>query len=162
MDLIRWTPVKRKRSNDFKYTDAEFVRGYDIDMPDFTELVTKYNTSELLPKEENRLSDYVLTLMQIVTENPKINPQPDELSDLTDAMFLDIWNALHYIKPNTKPYSYLYRAGYTCACRFFKKKITDRQKAEEINAHLTEEYVLYHDSVTDHKVRTSNVSISGC
>lgn len=156
MDLIRWNPVKRKRSNDFKYTDAEFVRGYDIDMPDFTELVTKYNTSVLLPKEENRLSDYVLTLMQIVTENPKINPQPDELSDLTDAMFLDIWNALHYIKPNTKPYSYLYRAGYTCACRFFKKKITERQKAEEINEHVTEEFVLYHDSVIDHKVRTSN------
>lgn len=156
MDLIRWNPVKRKRSNDFKYTDAEFVRGYDIDMPDFTELVTKYNTSVLLPKEENRLSDYVLTLMQIVTENPKINPQPDEISDLADAMFLDIWNALHYIKPNTKPYSYLYRAGYTCACRFFKKKITERQKAEEINAHVTEEFVLYHDSVTDHKVRTSN------
>jgi hypothetical protein len=156
MDLIRWNPVKRKRSNDFKYTDAEFVRGYDIDMPDFTELVTKYNTSVLLPKEENRLSDYVLTLMQIVTENPKINPQPDEISDLADAMFLDIWNALHYIKPNTKPYSYLYRAGYTCACRFFKKKITERQKAEEINAHVTEEYVLYHDSVTDHKVRTNN------
>jgi hypothetical protein len=156
MDLIRWNPVKRKRSNDFKYTDAEFVRGYDIDMPDFTELVTKYNTSVLLPKEENRLSDYVLTLMQIVTENPKINPQPDEISDLADAMFLDIWNALHYIKPNTKPYSYLYRAGYTCACRFFKKKITERQKAEEINAHATEEYVLYHDSVTDHKVRTNN------
>ena len=156
MDLIRWNPVKRKRSNDFKYTDAEFVRGYDIDMPDFTELVTKYNTSGLLPKEENRLSDYVLTLMQIVTENPKINPQPDELSDLADAMFMDIWNALHYIKPNTKPYSYLYRAGYTCACRFFKKKITERQKAEEINAHVTEEFVLYHDSVTDHKVRTSN------
>lgn len=156
MDLIRWNPVKRKRSNDFKYTDAEFVRGYDIDMPDFTELVTKYNTSVLLPKEENRLSDYVLTLMQIVTENPKINPQPDELSDLADAMFLDIWNALHYIKPNTKPYSYLYRAGYTCACRFFKKKITERQKAEEINEHVTEEFVLYHDSVIDHKVRTSN------
>lgn len=156
MDLIRWNPVKRKRSNDFKYTDAEFVRGYDIDMPDFTELVTKYNTSVLLPKEENRLSDYVLTLMQIVTENPKINPQPDELSDLADAMFLDIWNALHYIKPNTKPYSYLYRAGYTCACRFFKKKITERQKSEEINAHVTEEFVLYHDSVTDHKVRTNN------
>jgi hypothetical protein len=156
MDLIRWNPVKRKRSKDFKYTDAEFVRGYDIDMPDFTELVTKYNTSVLLPKEENRLSDYVLTLMQIVTENPKINPQPDEISDLADAMFLDIWNALHYIKPNTKPYSYLYRAGYTCACRFFKKKITERQKAEEINAHVTEEYVLYHDSVTDHKVRTNN------
>jgi DNA-directed RNA polymerase specialized sigma24 family protein len=94
--------------------------------------------------------------MQIVTENPKINPQPDEISDLADAMFLDIWNALHYIKPNTKPYSYLYRAGYTCACRFFKKKITERQKAEEINAHVTEEYVLYHDSVTDHKVRTNN------
>lgn len=156
MDLIRWNPVKRKRSNDFKYTDAEFVRGYDIDMPDFTELVTKYNTSVLLPKEENRLSDYVLTLMQIVTENPKINPQPDELSDLADAMFLDIWNALHYIKPNTKPYSYLYRAGYTCACRFFKRKITERQKAEEINEHVTEEFVLYHDSVIDHKVRTSN------
>ena len=156
MDLIRWNPVNRKRSNDFKYTDAEFVRGYDIDMPDFTELVTKYNTSVLLPKEEKRLSDYVLTLMQIVTENPKINPQPDEISDLADAMFLDIWNALHYIKPNTKPYSYLYRAGYTCACRFFKKKITERQKAEEINAHVTEEYVLYHDSVTDHKVRTNN------
>lgn len=156
MDLIRWNPVKRKRSNDFKYTDAEFVRGYDIDMPDFTALVTKYNTSVLLPKEENRLSDYVLTLMQIVTENPKINPQPDELSDLADAMFLDIWNALHYIKPNTKPYSYLYRAGYTCACRFFKKKISERQKAEEINEHVTEEFVLYHDSVIDHKVRTSN------
>lgn len=156
MDLIRWEPVNRKRSNNISYTDAEFVRGYDLDMPDFTVLVTKYNRKELKHDEEERLTDYVLTLMQIVTENPKINPRPDELSDLVDAMFLDVWNALHYIKENTKPYSYLYRAGYTCACRFFKRKISERTKEAEINAHITEQFVLYNDMVSDHKVRTEN------
>ena len=98
----------------------------------------------------------MLTLMQIVTENPKINPRPDELSDLVDAMFLDVWNALHYIKENTKPYSYLYRAGYTCACRFFKRKISERVKEAEINAHIEEQFLLYNDAVSDHKVRTEN------
>lgn len=153
MELIKWSPIDRKRLKDIRFTDPGYVRGYDLDKTDLTLLVTKYNQSELSRHEENRLMDHVLTLMQIVTENPRINPRPGELDELTDQMFLDMWNALHYIKENANPYSYLYRAGYTCACRFFKKRITDRMKEEAIRQHTEEEFLLYKDSISDHKVR---------
>ena len=157
MQLIKWTPVGRKRNKTIRSTDPEYIRGYDVDIVDFSELVDKYNENNLTSTEENRLLDHVLTMIQIVTENPDINPRPGELDELTDVMFMDCWNALHYIKPKTNPYPYIYRAGFTGACtRYFKKKITERLKAEAIEKHCREVFDLYNDSVIDHKVRCVN------
>lgn len=156
MELLRWSKVDRKRRNDLSYDDPEYVLGFDLDMADLTKLVTTYNKCQLSRPEEDRLLNHVKTIISIVLFNPKINPSSDEFDDLTDAMFLDCWNALHYIKENAKPYSYLYRAGYTCACRFFKTKIQKRQREEAINEHLWDQFQQYIDSVTDHKVRCCN------
>lgn len=156
MELLKWSAVDRKRRKDIRYTDPEYVLGYDIDMDDMTILVTKYNKRQLSIPEEKRLLNHVLTLMQIVTENPKINPRPNELDELTDVLFVDVWNAMKYIKDGAKPYSYMYRAGYTCACRFFKNKIQKRLRADEIDAHVQEEFLMYKDSITDHKIRCCN------
>lgn len=157
MELLRWSPVDRKRRNDISYDDPEYVLGFDLDMDDLTKLVTTYNKCQLSRPEEDRLLNHVKTIISIVLFNPKINPSTSEFDELTDSMFLDIWNALHYIKENAKPYSYLYRAGYTCACRYFKTKIQKRQREEAINQHIWEQFEQYIDSVSDHKVRCKNV-----
>lgn len=156
MELLRWSKVDRKRRNDLSYDDPEYVLGFDLDMDDLTKLVTTYNKSQLSRPEEDRLLNHVKTIISIVLFNPKINPSSDEFDELTDAMFLDCWNALHYIKENAKPYSYLYRAGYTCACRYFKTKIQKRQREEAINQHIWDQFQQYIDSVSDHKVRCCN------
>lgn len=139
MKLLNWNPVKRKRSRELPYTSPEFVRGYDLDVTDFTDLVSKYNRQQLLPSEELRLLDHIMTMLNIVFENPKINPRnPAEKEECANSMFVDCWGSMKYIKAGTSPYSYIYRAGYTAACRFFKRKISERNKANAIEEHLEE------------------------
>ena len=153
MKLLTWKKVNRKRMR-LPYDDPEFVVGYDLDMNDFTALTTSYNSRNLTTEEENRLHRYVMTMMNIVLEHPKINPSANEIDDLTDIMYMDGWNALHYIKPGKKPDSYIYRSMYTAACtKYFKKKITERSKADAIEEHCQEIYTEWLDEVSDHKVR---------
>ena len=85
MELLHWTQVDRKRSNSIRHDDPSFVRGYDLDMDDFTVLVAKYNAEQLSRPEENRLLDYVMTMLNIVLENPKINPTPEEIPGRRDV-----------------------------------------------------------------------------
>ena len=153
MDKLRWKPVNRKRSNKLKYNDPEYNRGYDLDMEDFTALVVKYNANSLTYIEECRLGDHVMTMMNIVLENPKINPRsPEELDKITDDMFMSGWNSLHYIKYGKKPYSYVYRCMYTAACKYYTKVVKDRKKQEEIDEWVTEAYLEYRDSIRSGKV----------
>lgn len=157
MKLLNWVKVNRKRRNDLSHTDKEYVRGYDIDMPDFTLLVSKYNAEDITRIEENQLMDYILTMLNIVLENPRINPKQDELDSLSDQMFIDMWGAMKYIRNGTKPYSYIYRSGYTAACRYYKKIISDRAKKQAIEEHVNEVFMEYMDEVDDHKVYTSEM-----
>ena len=153
MDKLRWKPVNRKRSNKLKYNDPEYNRGYDLDMEDFTALVVKYNANSLNYIEECRLGDHVMTMMNIVLENPKINPRtPEELDKITDDMFMSGWNSLHYIKDGKKPYSYVYRCMYTAACKYYTKVVKDRKKQEEIDEWVNEAYLEYRDSIRSGKV----------
>lgn len=154
MELLYWKPVKRKRSREIPYNDPEFVLGFDLDIEDFKALVAAYNKRQLDREEETRLYNHVRTMLSVVFENPSINPKGlQEKADCADAMFLDMWNSLGYIKPGASPYSYMYRAGYTAACRFFKKKISDRKKEEAIQKHLWECFRDYKESQSDGKVR---------
>lgn len=153
MELLHWVTVDRKRSREIPYNHKDFVRGYDLDMTDFTSLVETFNQRQLLAEEETRLYDYVRTMMNIIFENPKINPRNKaEKEDCADSMFVDCWSALKYIKEGRSPYSYVYRAGYTAACRYFKKKIADRKKRDEIDKHLRECAEEYKASVSDGRV----------
>lgn len=153
MELLIWVNPNRKRSNKLAYSDPNFVVGYDLDMADFSALVDTYNQRNLLPEEETRLHKYVMTMMNIVLENPKINPSKGEIDELTDVMYLDGWGSLKHIKPGVKPYSYIYRSMYTAACtRYYLKKIKERLKADAIEQHCQEQYTEWLDEVSDHKV----------
>ena len=110
MELLKWRPVDRKRNKNIRYTDADYVTGYDLDMDDFSLLVGKFNAGSLSYLEECRLTVHVRTMLNIVLENPKIQPRPDEIDPLTDAMFMAMWGSLKYIKEGKKPYSYMYQA----------------------------------------------------
>lgn len=157
MELLIWVNPNRKRSNKLAYSDPNFVVGYDIDMADFSALVDTYNQRNLLPGEETRLHRYIMTMMNIVLENPKINPTKGEVDELTDVMYLDGWGSLKHIKPGVKPYSYIYRSMYTAACtRYYLKKIKEREREKAIIEHCEEELALWEDSVSDHKVRCCN------
>lgn len=138
MELIKWRTVNRKRKKDIRYSDAEYVRGYDLDVVDFSNLAYKFNTGTLLPAEERRLTDHVLTMISIVTSNPKITYFDGEFDALTDAMFIDCWAALKNLKEGVSPYSYMYRVGYMAAWHHFKKTMKSKEKAEAIEKHLRE------------------------
>jgi len=153
MELLYWKKVDRKRSREIPYDHKDFVLGYDIDAKDFTALVETFNQRPLLAAEEARLYDYIRTMMNIVFENPKINCRnTKEREDCADSMFVDMWASLTYIKNGASPYSYIYRSGYTAACRYFKKKITDRKKREAIDQHLWECAEDYKSDVSDGRV----------
>lgn len=166
MELLKWKPVKRKRTNKLKYNDPEYIRGYDIDMEDFTTLVVKYNDRTLNYIEECRLGDYVMTMMNIVLENPKINPRTnEELGLITDDMFMSGWGSLHYIKDGKKPYSYVYRCMYTAACKYYTNIIKERNKKEAIDEWLNDAYIEYRESIRSGKVgedeETPDTEVSG-
>lgn len=152
MELLIWKPIDRKRQKDISYESPEFNKGYDIDMEDFTSLVGKYNARTLTNAEENRLYMYIMTMMNIVLENPKVNPTKGEMNDLTDMMFMDGWNSLHYIKEGVKPYSYVYRSMYIAVCKFYKKAIKERERKELLEELIDEAYAEYKESVGTGKV----------
>lgn len=156
MQTLKWTETSRKRDNSLSHDHPDYVPGYDLDMADFTELTATYNERALSRQEEDRLHLYVMTLMNIVLENPKLNPRREELDQLTDAMYIDGWGSLRYIHDGKKPYSYVYRSMFTAACRFFKRKIKEREKEEAIRTHCAEAYDEWLDEVGDHKVRVAD------
>ena len=158
MDLLYWKPITRKRARTLSYRDPDFVLGYDIDVADFSLLVEKFNQNTLSANEETRLYDNVRTMLSIVFENPQINPRSKaEKEECADYMFVDCWNALKYIKEGRSPYSYIYRAGYTAACRYYKKKIAERKKRDAIQEHLMECFRDYQDAQSDGRVYNVNV-----
>lgn len=155
MELLLWAPVQRKRNKKAKYTDADYVKGYDLDISDFTELVVKYNQNSLKPNEESRLYDHIRTVINIVLENPKMNPKTSEERDsLTDAMFLAMWGSMKYIKGGANPYSYIYRCGFTSGSTFYKRLYKQREKATAIQEHIDDCYTEYMDSISDRRVIT--------
>ena len=156
MQTLKWTETSRKRNNSLSHDHPDYVPGYDLDMADFTELTATYNERALSRQEEDRLHLYVMTLMNIVLENPKLNPRHDEIDQLTDAMYIDGWGSLRYIRDGKKPYSYVYRSMFTAACRFFKRKIKEREKEEAIRNHCVEAYDEWLGAVGDHKVRVAD------
>ena len=90
----------------------------------------------------------VYSIAYISKEYPSTSP--------TDFIFPDIWGSFRYIKAGANPFSYIYRSGYTAACRFFKKKIIERNKSAEINEHLAECLSEYREDSSDGRVYNVN------
>lgn len=154
MEFLVWTKVNRKRNRNAKYTDSDYVLGYDLDIDDLARLVEKFNSNTISTTETQRLYDHVRTVVNIVMENPKINPRSTEEKDgVYDAAFIDCWGSMSHIRPGATPYSYMYRSAFTAGCRYFTKKINQRKKEAEIDAHINEMWHEYMDSISDGKVR---------
>ena len=83
----------------------------------------------------------------------------DELEDLADQIFYDMWRSLKYIKPSTKPYSYVYLAGMTSVSTFYSKKIRERQKVKAIEEHITDVYREYMAETADPKTPIRHIDI---
>lgn len=156
MKQLRWKPVNRKRFKDISYTNSSYVVGYDLDSSDMDCLVSKYNSNTITDAESNRLGIHVLTLLQIVMENPKFKSRPKEdYENLTDHMFMKMWTALKYIDTSKgRAYSYLYRSGYTAVSDFYIRKGKAEERQKEIDAYLADVWQTYDDECSDHKVDT--------
>lgn len=157
MQLITWNEVNRKRRTDLPFSSPDYVRGYDLDMADFTALVGKFNSNTLDRAEENRLGDHVLTMIRIVLENPKVSPvSGDEQDVITDAMFDAGWGSLKYIKPGHRPYSYIYRSMFMASWGRYKKLLSEKRHAKRIDEHLQACLEDYKAEWSCGRVRTEN------
>lgn len=146
--------LNRRRMRKASYTDPKYVRGYDVDLNDMAELARKFRKERLSGPEENRLLDHVLTIMAIVLEHPKIQRLGDtELDECTDAMFMDAWNSLGYLKDGSDPYSYVYRSAYMAAWKWFKKRVKTKERDEAIQLHIESCWNEWEDVVSDHKTK---------
>lgn len=159
MKQIRWNAVSRKRLRNARYTDPEYVVGYDLDTHDMDELVAKFNANNITETESNRLGRHVLTLMQIVVENPKFLSRPKEdYEELTDYMFLKMWGAIKYIDiTKGRAYSYLYRSGYTAVASYYQNKNKVDEREKQIDEYLQDVWQEYDEDYSDHKVVTSSL-----
>ena len=159
MKQIRWNAVSRKRLRNARYTDPEYVVGYDLDTHDMDELVAKFNANNITETESNRLGRHVLTLMQIVVENPKFLSRPkDDYEELTDYMFLKMWGAIKYIDiTKGRAYSYLYRSGYTAVASYYQNKNKVDEREKQIDEYLQDVWQEYDEDYSDHKLVTSSL-----
>lgn len=153
MELLYWAPVERKRNKNASYGSPDFVRGYDLDVEDMHRLILKFNGGSLDVAEQGRLMDHVLTLINIVFEHRDFSPTSlSEKEAVADGMFIDIWGAFKHITPERKPYSYLYRCGFTAGKRYYAKLYREREKQAAIREHLDSCYEEYLAEATDAKV----------
>ena len=152
MKLLSWNRVERKREKKISHTDENFVWGYDLDLDDLSLLISRHNGMSISEAESDRLYRYVMTMINIVFENPKVNPRSvEEKEAIADHMFMKVWGALKYIKDGSNPYSYLYRSGFTAVGEYYNGLFRERRKEDAIQEHLQTCYDEYMSEFADHK-----------
>lgn len=126
MLLQRWNNPGRKRRCNISYNDEDYVKYYDIDLTDFTTLVNKLkNNIRLTDGENNRYGIYIITICQIVQENPKFKNKPlNEREEMLEQQYYELLtNITHFDNSRgSSIYSYAYRIGYTAACHYYTNK----------------------------------------
>ena len=66
MKLPIWRNPNRKRNTNISYTDKDFVKYYDLDLQDLSELIDKLRNDERLTEQENnRYGIHVMTIALI-------------------------------------------------------------------------------------------------
>ena len=101
MKLPMWRNPNRTRNNSIRYTDKDYVKYYDLDLQDLTELIDKLRNKERLNvQENNRYGIYVITIALIVQENPKFkNKCLTEREEMLDQQILELLTGLpHFDK----------------------------------------------------------------
>lgn len=161
MKLPIWKNPNRTRNNNIRYTDKDYVKYYDLDLQDLSELIDKLRNEERLNEQENdRYGIYVITIALIVQENPKFKKKClPEREEMLDQQILELLTGLpHFDKDKgSSIYSYAYRIGYTAACHYYTNKIKDYKKQKAIEDHCMSELNDYLEFIGTGKVNNNNV-----
>lgn len=143
MNFFEWKTVKRKRSKSLRYTDSEFVQGYDVDVHDIVNLSKKVEPDTLTYSERERLGVHIITIVNIVFENPKIRIiDRDIKQQAAERSFIAMWKSLDKISERNA-FSYLYTVGFNAWKKFTRASIAKRRKNDVICAHINECIDLY-------------------
>ena len=156
MKLPIWKNPNRTRNNSIRYKDKDYVKYYDLDLQDLSELIDKLRNEERLNVQENdRYGIYLITIALIVQENPKFkNKSLNEREEMLDQQILELLTGLpHFDKDKgSSIYSYAYRIGYTAACHYYTNKIKDYKKQKAIEDHCMSELNDYLEFIGTGKV----------
>lgn len=143
MNFFEWKTVKRKRSKSLRYTDREFVQGYDVDVHDIVNLSKKVEPDTLTYSERERLGVHIITIVNIVFENPKIRIiDRDIKQQAAERSFIAMWKSLDKISERNA-FSYLYTVGFNSWKKFTRASIAKRRKNDAICTHIKECVDLY-------------------
>ena len=161
MKLPIWKNPNRTRNNSIRYTDKDYVKYYDLDLQDLSELIDKLRNEELLNVQENdRYGIYLITIALIVQENPKFKKKSlNEREGMLDQQILELLTGLpHFDKDKgSSIYSYAYRIAYTAACHYYTNKIKDYKKQKAIEDHCMSELNEYLEFIGTGKVNNTNI-----
>lgn len=156
MESLKWTNPGRQRKQDASYTDADFVKGYDLDQADFTAINEKKKKNEPVTKEENdRYGNYIMTIIEIVLEGRKFkNKSFNEKCELRDQMSFELLLAILGFDPSRGPkiFSYAYRCAYTAACHYYSEK----QKEADFKKRIYD--IIDNRPTNGRKINTNNYS----
>lgn len=154
--LKLWKNPNRKRNTNISYTDKDFVKYYDLDLKDFTDIVVKLHNNQRLSQEEGRrYVDYLYTVMNIVFENIKFkNKNVTEKEELQEQAVFELLQALpHFdISKGSSLYSYAYRCCYVAFCHYYTNKIKEYNKMKAITDHCNNELNEYYEEIGTCKV----------
>lgn len=143
MNFFEWKTVKRKRSKSLHYTDSEFVQGYDVDVHDIVNLSKKVEQDALTYSERERLGVHIITIVNIVFENPKIRIIDRDIKlQAAERSFIAMWKSLDKISERNA-FSYLYTVGFNAWKKFASASIAKRRKNDAICTHINECIDLY-------------------
>lgn len=160
MQIPIWKDPHRKRNIRSNYLDKEYVKYYDLDLQDLSELVEKLRNGERLTDNENdRYGIYLITICLIVQENPKFkNKSRLEREEILDQQLFELLTGIKSFNPNkgSSIYSYAYRIGYTAVCHYYTFKNKEKEEQDKIVAHVKEELDDYYYEFSTHKVNTQN------
>ena len=143
MNFFEWKSVKRKRSKILHYTDKDFVQGYDVDVDDIVNLSKKVSPDTLTYSERERLGIQIISIVNIVFENPKIRIiDQDVKQQAAIRSFGAMWKSLDKISERNA-FSYLYTVGFNAWKKFTRASIAKRRKNDAIRTHVNECIDLY-------------------
>lgn len=143
MNFFEWKSVKRKRSKSLHYTDKDFVQGYDVDVDDIVNLSKKVSPDTLTYSERERLGVQIISIVNIVFENPKIRIiDQDVKQQAAIRSFSAMWKSLDKVSERNA-FSYLYTVGFNAWKKFTRASIAKRRKSDAIRTHVNECAELY-------------------
>lgn len=154
MIIPRWSKVNRKRQIQISYKDPNFVRYYDLDLKDFTDIVLKLKSNEDLSVSENyRYGLYIMTMCIIVQEGPKfVMKTKDEKEKMIEVQYYELLTKIHTFDPALGSiYSYSYKIAWNAGIHYFKELIKKEKREKKVNKHLDECYLDYMSEITQGK-----------